>query len=183
MTVAELLAGPVTEAAVGLLGRRLRSSTTGRATEVLLTEVEAYDGREDPASHAYRGLTSRNATMFGPSGRLYVYRSYGIHWCMNVVCGPPGTASAVLLRGGIPLVGIDVMEKRRGRRVDLTDGPGKLCQALGISGEHDGTSIFDGPVSVSRDRVGGRIEATPRIGISKAMDREWRFVLEVAAGE
>ncbi len=148
---------------------------------MVLTEVEAYDGAGDPASHAYRGRTKRNGVMFGPPGHLYVYRSYGIHWCMNVVTAPVGTAGAVLLRGGIPVEGREVMERRRGRGDHLTDGPGKLAQALGVAGEHNGVDLFgSGPVQlVEGSPVAGEIVATPRIGISRATDREWRFVLEV----
>jgi DNA-3-methyladenine glycosylase len=118
--------------------------------------------------------------MFGLPGGLYVYRSYGIHWCMNVVCGPVGTARAVLLRGGLAVAGIDVMERRRGRSVNLTDGPGKLCQALGVDGSLDGSSVFDGPVTISGEPVPGSINASRRIGITKAVEREWRFVLQPA---
>ncbi len=177
MTLADLLAGPVLDAARGLLGRRLASSIGGIDTAVTITEVEAYAGEADPASHAYRRQTDRNAVMFGPPGGLYVYRSYGIHWCMNVVCGSEGLGRAVLLRGGAPIEGIELMTERRGRGNNLTDGPGKLCQAMGVSGEQDGSNVFDGPVTISGDPVPGLIKASPRIGITKAVDREWRFVL------
>ena len=173
----EALRGPVIEAARSILGRRLVSDCGGERTAVILTEVEAYDGATDPASHAFRGKTPRTASMFGPPGTLYVYRSYGIHWCMNVVCGPAGVAAAVLLRGGLPVAGSAVMgERRRGRR-PLTIGPGNLTQALGVDGDLDGTSVFGGPVRLEGIPVGGVIEATPRIGISRATDRPWRFVL------
>lgn len=179
MTLAELLAGPVLDAAEGLLGRRLTSTIGGNETAVVITEVEAYAGEEDPASHAYRGETPRTRVMFGPPGGLYVYRSYGIHWCMNVVCGEPGIARAVLLRGGDPVSGRPLMEERRGRADHLTDGPGKLSQALGVTGDHDGTSVLDGPVTVGEERLlYGTVVTTPRIGISKAVEREWRFVLK-----
>jgi DNA-3-methyladenine glycosylase len=181
LSLAELLDGDVLTAAQGLLGRRLSSSVEGTTTTVLLTEVEAYDGPNDPASHAYHGSTARTEVMFGPSGRLYVYRSYGIHWCMNVVCGVEGTPSAVLLRGGVPLEGVETMQERRGRTTNLTDGPGKLCQALGVTGSHNGVDVITGAVAVSGDRVPGRIVASERIGISKATDRLWRFVLEPQA--
>lgn len=165
------------EAAPLMLGRRLEARIGGVVAAVVLTEVEAYMGRDDPASHAHRGRTPRNEAMFGPAGTLYVYRSYGIHWCMNVVCGPEGVAMAVLLRGGTPLEGTPAMERRRGRREHLTDGPGKLCQALGVSGDHDGTSVVTGPVRLGERVLDGEIETTPRVGISKAVDRPWRFVL------
>jgi DNA-3-methyladenine glycosylase len=173
-----LLSGGVLEAARGLLGRRLRSDVGGEVCEVILTEVEAYGGADDPASHAYRGETRRTGVMFGPPGHLYVYRSYGMHWCMNVVTGPEGEASAVLLRGGIPVGGEAVMAQRRGRTDHLTDGPGKLCEALGVTGANDGASLSEGPVRLQgTDPVAGVVVATPRIGVGKASDRHWRFVL------
>lgn len=177
MSVERLLEGPVLDAARGLLGRILVSTIGGDRTAVRLTEVEAYAGDADPASHAYRGRTRRNAAMFGPPGSLYVYRSYGIHWCMNIVCGPEGSARAVLLRGGQPVEGVDVMEARRGRTANLSDGPGKLCQALGVTGALDGSSILAGALGLEGDPVAGTVTASRRIGITKAMDREWRFVL------
>jgi DNA-3-methyladenine glycosylase len=173
-----LLGGPVVPASQGLLGRRLESRTGGQVVAVVITEVEAYGGPDDPASHAHRGLTARNRSMFGPPGTLYVYRSYGIHWCMNVVTGPEGMASAVLLRGGEPVEGEATMLDRRGRSDILAQGPGRLTQALGVSGDLDGSSVFDGPMS-----IGGVAQpdltwtATPRIGISRGTDRPWRFVL------
>jgi DNA-3-methyladenine glycosylase len=173
------LGGPVLEAARALLGRRLTSDIGGVRCEVVITDVEAYDGATDPASHAYRGRTLRTEVMFGPAGHLYVYRSYGIHWCMNVVTGFDGVAAAVLLRGGAPVAGIGTMELRRGRADHLADGPGKLCQALGVIGEHDGLDLWDGPLRLSdEDPLSGSISTTPRIGISKAKGRLWRFVLE-----
>jgi DNA-3-methyladenine glycosylase len=157
---------------------RLRTEFGGRVTEIMLTEVEAYGGSDDAASHAYRGETERNHSMFGPPGTLYVYRSYGVHWCANIVAGSPGTGRAVLLRGGVPLEGEAIMQQRRGRLDQLVDGPGKLSQALGIEGSHDGTSVIDGPVRLlPRRGEEPNIVATPRIGISKAKDRLWRFVL------
>jgi DNA-3-methyladenine glycosylase len=180
LSLEQLLCGPVLEAARGLLGRRLTTTIGGDLTSVVILEVEAYAGEEDPASHAFGGETPRNGAMFGLPGGLYVYRSYGIHWCMNVVCGPVGTARAVLLRGGLAVAGIDFMERRRGRSVNLTDGPGKLCQALGVDGSLDGSSVFDGPVTISGEPVPGSINASRRIGITKAVEREWRFVLQPA---
>lgn len=176
-----LLHRPVTEAARGLLGWRLNSGEGGLTTEVVLTEVEAYGGSADPASHAYRGPTRRNASMFLEAGTLYVYRSYGMHWCANVVVGPAGDGAAVLLRGGLPTTGRSEMEARRGRSDHLTDGPGKLCQAMGIDGSHDGTSLVDGPIVLLPpvDERMSSVEATVRIGISKATDRLWRFILRV----
>jgi len=172
------LSGDVLDVARRMLGWRVTTVLDGEPTAVMLTEVEAYRGDQDPASHAYRGRTRRNASMFGEAGTLYVYRSYGIHWCMNVVVGAPGTAHAVLMRGGIPVDGQDAMERRRGREDHITDGPGKLCQALAVTGAHDGTSLRDGPVRLTPATLppGWTIEATPRIGIAKATHRHWRLV-------
>lgn len=172
-----LLRGDVVAAARGLLGRRLRSEVGGVACEVVLTEVEAYGGADDPASHGFGGRRPRNASMFGPPGTLYVYRSYGVHWCMNVVTGPEGEASAVLLRAGRPVVGEEHMLARRGRGDHLCDGPGRLAQALGVDVGLDGSSLFDGPVRLLGDPVVGTVRAGPRVGISRAVDRPWRFRL------
>ena len=120
----DLVAGDVLPVARQLLGWSLLSEVDGELAAVTITETEAYAGSDDPASHAYRGQTSRNRTMFGPPGNLYVYRSYGIHWCMNVVVGRPGLAHAVLLRGGEPIEGRDIIVRRRGRTTDLVNGPG-----------------------------------------------------------
>jgi DNA-3-methyladenine glycosylase len=179
--LARILSQPVLDVAIQLIGMRMRTEMAGDPTEVMLTEVEAYAGEHDPASHAFRGRTARNGAMFGPAGTLYVYRSYGIHWCMNIVTGAPGVAHAVLLRGGIPLVGEQTMARRRGRSDRLTDGPGKLAQALGVVGDHDGTSVLDGPVRLlpGTPPPETAIIATPRIGISRAVDLPWRFVLAV----
>jgi len=172
-----LLAGDVVTAARGVLGRRLRSELGGVVCEVLLTEVEAYGGADDAASHGFRDPGRRNASMYGPAGTLYVYRSYGVHWCMNVVTGPAGRAAAVLLRAGQPLVGEEHMRRRRGRGDHLCDGPGRLTQALGITGQQDGTSLLEGPVRLLGDPIAGRVIAGPRVGISRAVDWPWRFRL------
>ena len=173
-----LLDNPVTEVARQLLGWRLRTNFGGITTEVQLNEVEAYAGDQDPASHAYRGLTARNAAMFEAPGTVYVYRSYGIHWCMNIVVGKQGVAHAVLLRGGKPTQGIAAITKRRGRPDHLADGPGKLCQAIGVTGDHNGTNLHDGPISlVPGAGQTGVVLAGPRVGISKAVDLPWRFVV------
>ncbi len=172
------LTGAVEDIAPNLLGLRLRTDLPPGPTEMVITEVEAYAGGRDPASHAFGGQTPRNASMFGPRGTLYVYRSYGIHWCMNVVTGDRGDPSAVLLRGGRAITGADIMGRRRGRSDHLADGPGKLTQALGICGDADGTSVFTGPVRLlDTARAPGQIIATPRVGISKAVAWPWRFVL------
>jgi len=185
VTLRQILAGPVLEAAPALLGRLLVSDIGGERTAVVITEVEAYDGANDPASHAFRGETPRNGSMFGPAGTLYVYRSYGIHWCMNVTCGVEGVASAVLLRGGRPVEGLDVMAARRGRAVGLADGPGKLCQALGVTGEHDGVDVLSADSVLRVEGVveeGLVVETTPRVGISRAVERPWRFVVSPPGG-
>ncbi len=175
----DLLAGDVVAAARGLLGRRLSSEIDGELCAVLLTDVEAYGGADDPASHGFRGCRSANASMFGDAGTLYVYRSYGVHWCMNIVTGAAGQAAAVLLRGGRPVAGADVMRRRRGRYDHLADGPGKLAQALGVGGEHDGTSVFAGPVLLGGDvEAGGVVRVGVRVGINRAVERPWRFVLD-----
>lgn len=179
-----LLGGDVVEVAQRLLGCRLATVFDGEPTEILITEVEAYGGVGDPASHAFRGPTPRNASMYEAAGTLYVYRSYGIHWCANLVTGPKGEASAVLIRGGHPIVGIDRMRGRRGRTDHLTDGPGKVCAALGITGDDDGTSLVDGPVRlvVGVPAKKPAIEATQRIGIRRAIERRWRFVARTSDG-
>ena len=137
-----------------------------------IVEVEAYD-HEDPAAHSYRGRTERNASMFGPPGRAYVYRSYGIHWCLNFVCVD---ASAVLIRALEPTHGIDEMAARRGtseRRL-LAAGPGRLTQALGIAREHDGIPLDRPPFELyAREDV--QVETGPRIGITKAAEKPWRY--------
>ena len=178
------LTGDVVDVARGLLGCRLVTDVDAKMTEIVIDEVEAYGGSDDPASHAYRGRTRRNDSMFQKPGTLYVYRSYGVHWCANVVTGPLGEPSAVLLRGGVPVVGCETMEQRRGRTDHLTDGPGKLCSALGISGEHDGTSVIDGPVRLIRAAppASAMTEEGGRIGITKATDRPWRFVARFGSG-
>lgn len=176
---ADLFAGSVFEVAPRLLGCRLRTAFGRRPVEVMLTEVEAYAGGDDPASHAFRGKTKRNAAMFEAAGTLYVYRSYGLHWCMNVVVGPPDLPHAVLLRSGQVTEGAAVVQARRGRRDHLTDGPGKLAEAVCVTGAHDGTSLVTGPVRLGPGArpPGSRIVTTPRIGITKAAENPWRYVL------
>ncbi len=171
-------------AARQLLGSRLRTEISGSPTEVVITEVEAYAGLDDPASHAYRGRTKRNGSLFAGPGTLYVYLSYGIHWCMNVVIGDEETPNAVLLRGGEPVEGLETMVARRGRADHVADGPGKLTQALGVTGDDDGGDLARGPVwLIPGDLSSSRqVVATPRIGISKAVDWPWRFVLESDGG-
>jgi len=177
LTVPAFLLGPADEAAPQLLGWHIASFVGGVPTEVILTEVEAYTP-DDPASHAYNGIRPRNAAMFGPPGTLYVYRSYGTHWCANIVCGDEETGAAVLIRSGAPVAGIEQMIKRRGRESDLLNGPGKLTQALGIDISHNGIDLFsaDSSIRLTAGKVPGTIRATTRVGISKAVDRPWRFV-------
>jgi DNA-3-methyladenine glycosylase len=145
---------------------------------VRINEVEAYKGADDPASHAYRGETARNGSMFRDPGTLYVYRSYGIHNCANTSAGPEGVGWGILIRGGEVVDGASIASRRRGHRADLADGPGKLTQSLGIGPEHNGLDLLD-PGSEIRLEPGPAPEfvmATPRIGISKAAGRPWRFV-------
>lgn len=142
-----------------------------------IVEVEAYGGSRDPASHAYRGPTARNATMFGPAGRLYVYFTYGMHWCANVVGHAPGDASAVLLRAAAPVEGIEVMRARRPKaRSDreLCAGPARLCQAFAITGEHDGTDLTHGPLRIVDDGVAPPVApvVTTRIGLREGQGDE-----------
>ena len=158
---------------------------------VRVVEVEAYAGAEDPGSHAFRGMRPRNATMFGPPGHLYVYRSYGMHWCANIVCGDEGWASAVLLRGATPLTGIEEMYGSRPgivRDRDLAAGPGRLCQALGIDGTFDGTDIVNGAGGVVLYDDGTPPPENPgvsiRIGLSpgKGEESPWRYYVRGAVG-
>ncbi len=147
-----------------------------------IVEVEAYRGTDDPASHAFRGPTPRTEVMFGPPGRLYVYFSYGLHWCANVVAHDPGGVGAVLVRALEPLRGVEAMREARPaarRDVDLANGPAKLCQALGIDGSHDGLDLTkaDGGITLLDDGSPPPDEPTtgPRVGISVAVEHPWRF--------
>jgi DNA-3-methyladenine glycosylase len=170
---AELFARSVHEVAPELIGVTLLVDGVGGR----IVEAEAYD-HEDPASHGYRGRTPRNAAMFGPPGHAYVYRSYGIHWCLNLVCEEEGTANAVLLRALEPTHGLDVMRERRGLEDPrlLCSGPGRLCQALGVTREHDGLPLDRPPFELlERDRD-VEVVAGPRIGITRAAELPWRYV-------
>lgn len=151
-----------------------------------IVEVEAYCGSSDPASHAYKGPTPRNAVMFGPPGGLYVYRSYGVHWCANAVCQPSGVGEAVLLRALVPVSGVSSMRAARSHgqihpvsERDLCRGPGRLCQALGITGSHNGADLVTGDRGVSIVDDGVAPPRTPgisvRIGLGKGADSPWRY--------
>ena len=163
----------------------LRSSTDEGTVAVRLTEVEAYDGPTDPGSHAYRGQTARNAVMFGPPGHLYVYFTYGMHFCMNISAGPDGQPSAVLLRAGEVIEGIDLARARRGSANgatisdrDLARGPARLCVALGIDRESNGADLLDrrSPIQLLPGLGFDGIPSTgPRVGLREAADRPWRF--------
>ena len=190
---------PAPEVAPDLLGCVLEHETQEGVVAVELTEVEAYAGQVDPASHAYRGMTARNAVMFGPPGYAYVYFSYGMHFCMNVVCLPEGTANAVLLRAGRVIAGEELARSRRTMRRpaaqaplrllparELARGPARLCQALGVDRALNGADLCD-PASPLRLRGGERgvpageeltISAGPRVGVSAAADTNWRFWLD-----
>ena len=141
-----------------------------------IVEVEAYD-HEDPASHGYGGPTARNRSMFGPPGHAYVYRSYGVHWCLNFVCDDVDVASAVLIRALEPTHGLDRMRERRGLDEPrlLCAGPGRLCQALGITGEEDGLPLDEPPFELYHSEAGTQIVRGPRVGISRASDLPWRY--------
>ena len=171
--------------AADLIGCRLvRRLETGERLVVRLVEVEAYLGDgSDPASHAHSGPTARNRTMFGPAGRLYAYRSYGIHTCVNVVCGVSGKATAVLLRAAEPLEGLARMRVLRGLPADANNeliarGPGRLAQALGLRLDHDGRSLLRPPFTLHAPEPGAdavRVEQGPRVGITKASSLPYRF--------
>jgi DNA-3-methyladenine glycosylase len=143
-----------------------------------IVETEAYD-REDPASHAYSGPTERNEAMFGPPAHAYVYRSYGIHWCLNFVCREEGHGAGVLIRALEPVAGIDVMRERRHTDNDwlLCSGPGKLCQALGVTRALNGRPLSSFPFELAAAPPGIEVVSGPRIGISKAVEVPWRFGL------
>jgi DNA-3-methyladenine glycosylase len=183
---ADLGAGPLTVAPWLLNKVLVRGGRAGR-----IVEVEAYHGANDAASHAYRGRTPRTAVMFGPPGFLYVYFTYGMHWCANVVCGPDGEAAAALIRALEPLEGLEEMRAARAAARsdrDLCNGPAKLCQALGITGADNGTDLVaakgGGAVAPRKEPIRLLDDGTPppkrpgrgrRIGIKEATDKRWRF--------
>jgi DNA-3-methyladenine glycosylase len=193
----DFLDRPADEVAPELLGCVLEHETADGLVAVRLTEVEAYAGEVDPASHAYRGRTPRNAVMYGPPGHAYVYFTYGMHFCVNVVCRPAGTAAAVLLRAGAVLAGEELARVRRaarngsGGRVagalparDLARGPARLCQALAVDRALDGADLCDpssslrllpGSAYQSQAAPDSAIQAGPRVGVSVGAETPWRF--------
>jgi DNA-3-methyladenine glycosylase len=171
----DVLSGPVLEVAPRLLGAVLRHD----GVAVRLTEVEAYDGASDPGSHAFRGQTPRNRVMFGPAGHLYTYFTYGMHYCANVVCGPDGTASAVLLRAGEVIAGVELARTRRtpGPDRDLARGPARLCSALALDLAHNGLDLSKGALTLGAPVDPAAVSTGPRVGLRQAPERPWRFWL------
>lgn len=173
-------ARPTVEVARDLLGCVLVHTTSEGDIAGVIVEVEAY-GPDDPANHAFRGRTARNRTMFGPPGHAYVYLIYGMYRCVNAVTVAEGVGEGVLIRALEPMAGIEIM--RRNRRTEnlrlLCSGPGRLCEALGITREMDGTDLSIGPLWIAAGSQPGSqmITATPRVGIREATDRHWRFLL------
>ena len=170
---------PLLEVTRDLLGRLLVHRDRDGVSAVRLVETEGYDGTGlDPASHAHRGPTPRNQVMFGPPGHLYLYFTYGMHWCANVVCAPEGTAQAVLLRAGEPVCGIAHMQARRpaSRPRDLARGPARLCQALGLAAWANGAPLDSGPVLLAAGWPvpDDQVTWTGRVGVTAAADRPWR---------
>lgn len=173
MLTREFFARSVHEVAPELIGVTLLVDGVGGR----IVEVEAYD-QEDPASHAHRGRTPRNAAMFGPPGHAYVYRSYGVHWCLNLVCAGEGVPEAVLVRALEPTKGLDLQRARRGV-VDeraLCSGPGKLCQALAITREHDGLALDVPPFELEDRQEVPDVVTGPRVGITRATELKWRYL-------
>jgi DNA-3-methyladenine glycosylase len=177
---------PVLQVAPDLLGATVTHRSPAGSVAVRLTEVEAYDGESDPGSHAFRGQTPRNAVMFGPPGRVYVYFTYGMHWCMNLVCGPPGRASAVLLRAGEVIAGRELAAARRTTSRtprDLARGPARLTVALGLDGSHDGSNATSSRsclvVHAGPRTDPARVLSGPRVGVAgEGAARPWRFWLD-----
>ena len=170
----DFFARSVHEVAPDLIGVTLLVDGVGGR----IVEVEAYDG-EDPASHGFRGRTERNATMFGPPGHAYVYRSYGIHWCLNLVCDEAGRPEAALVRALEPTHRLERMRERRGVEDEraLCSGPGKLCQALAITRAHDGLALDTPPFELLAREAAPPIVTGPRIGITRATELSWRYCL------
>ena len=170
----DFFARSVHEVAPELIGATLSVDGVGGT----IVEVEAYD-QEDPASHGFRGPTPRTTSMFGPPGQAYVYRSYGIHWCLNLVCAPEGRAEAALVRALEPTLGLEAMRERRGLDAirALCSGPGKLCQALGITRAFDGLALDAPPFELAARKSEPLLVVGPRIGITRAVEQPWRYGL------
>ncbi|MDW7728727.1 MAG: DNA-3-methyladenine glycosylase [Bacillota bacterium] len=171
------------EVARGLLGHYLCHETASGLISGIIVETEAYLSNNDPASHAFKGITGRNVTMFGPAGRAYIYFIYGNYYCFNVVTGLQGSGEAVLIRAVEPLSGIELMLKNRGVKCEirnLTNGPGKICIAYGIDKRYDGHDLRKKPLYLAENSDYGRLEikVTPRIGISSARDKLLRFIIK-----
>lgn len=185
MTLRDVLSGHATEVAPRLLNAVITSEVDDVVVRLRVTEVEAYGGvGEDPGSHAFRRQTPRNASMFGRAGHAYVYFTYGVHWCFNIVTGAEGSAGAVLIRAGEIVVGQDIARARRGERVrarDLARGPARLTVALGITGEHDGTDLVQSPGVLRVEVPSGPLAehlVGPRTGVAGAgAVTPWRFSL------
>jgi DNA-3-methyladenine glycosylase len=169
----EFFARSVHEVAPELIGVTLLVNGVGGP----IVEAEAYESAVDPSAHGFRGRTPRNASMFGPPGHAYVYRSYGIHWCLNLVCEEEGSAAAVLIRGLEPAHGVEVMQQRRGLLDPrlLCAGPGRLCQALGVTRDDDGLALDEPPFELLPADSARAVVAAPRIGISVATELPWRY--------
>lgn len=172
---------PVLEVAPDLLGRLVVHDTADGPVTARLTEVEAYDGPNDPGSHAFRGRSKRNGTMFGPPGHVYVYFTYGMHYCMNLVCGPPGRPTGILLRAAEITDGVELARKRRPAAKserDLARGPARLVESLAVTRADDGADVCgDGPLTVHHGTPPAResISVGPRVGLRDAPDFPWRF--------
>jgi len=168
----EFFARSVHEVAPELIGATLLVDGVGGR----IVEVEAYD-QDDPASHSFRGRTSRTASMFGPPGHAYVYRSYGVHWCLNLVCAEDGRAEAALVRALEPTRGLEAMRERRGMEAkrSLCSGPGKLGQALALTGVHDGLPLDEPPFELLARESKPPLAVATRIGITRAVEQPWRY--------
>lgn len=177
MALEDLLSGPPDLVARRLLGTILTAYSPDGVVSIEITETEAYAGASDPASHAFRGPSARNATMFESRGHVYVYRSHGIHLCCNIVTGETGTGAGVLLRAGRVIEGEPLARERRGlNRRPLASGPGNLGQALGLLPSDDGVSLFDGTrIELRETGAVPAIETGPRVGVTLAPDEPWRF--------
>jgi DNA-3-methyladenine glycosylase len=175
---------PVLEVAPDLLGRLVVHRTEDGIVTARLTEVEAYDGPNDPGSHAFRGRNKRNGTMFGPPGHVYVYFTYGMHYCMNLVCGPPGMPTGILLRAAEITDGAELARKRRPTAKsdrELSRGPARLVESIGVTRGDDGADICnDGPLTVRHGTppAKGLIRTGPRVGLRDAPEFPWRFWID-----